>query len=146
MLLNGAFRGDLNMVKKAVEKGGANVNSVNDVGISALQLALTEKTEKHKEVVAYLIVNGVNVNVKDEDGLTPLMFVALHKLDMEYAKSLMDPGGADLLAEDKQGRNVEEIAKDVGYTELVSYLATEEAIEDNRRAIKERAERDRKRK
>jgi len=143
LLLEGALNGDLKQVREAMQKG-AEVNSTNEIGVTALQMALTEKSEKHKDVVIYLIANGANVNIKDKQGLTPLMFVAEHKLDIEYARALVDPGAADMTAEDRQGRIPAEIARAVGYEELTAYLESQAAIDDYNNAVEERAARKKK--
>lgn len=49
---------------------GANINTQDEIGFSALHIATQEK---HIELVSYLLQNGANVNIQDKFGNTPLM-------------------------------------------------------------------------
>ena len=49
---------------------GANINTQDENGFSALHIATQEK---RIEMVSYLLQNGANVNIQDKFGNTPLM-------------------------------------------------------------------------
>lgn len=54
--------------RKVVEwlvEHGANVNTQDEMGYSALHIATQEK---HTELVSYLLRNGANVNIQDKFG------------------------------------------------------------------------------
>lgn len=141
VLLKGAYDGDMDKVKQALGKG-ADINGVDkDVGFTALQVAMSENSTKHKEMVIYLIKRGASVNVRNKQGLTPLMVVAEEQLDMEYAKALVYPGGADIDAVDKNKRMAQDIAREKGYNELADYLESKEAGDDAERALTEKSAR-----
>lgn len=135
--LTGAYEGDLAKVKQALEKG-AHINGTGKVGYTALQMAMSANSDKNKDVVIFLIKSGASVNVRNKEGLTPLMLVAKEHLDMEYAKALVYPGGADINALDKDKKMAQDIARDSGYTELADYLSSTEAGDDAAKALEEK--------
>jgi len=49
---------------------GANINTRDDNGFSALHIATQES---HIEMVSYLLQNGADVNIQDKFGNTPIM-------------------------------------------------------------------------
>jgi hypothetical protein len=131
MLLKAAAEDDVKAARLALKKG-ADIDGRDDVGYTALQIAMTFHKDK---MISFLILEGANVNVKDKDGFTPLMLVAREKLDVEYGKLLVDPGAADPDAKDKSGLSALDHAKASGYTELAAYLASQESIDDFEKAV-----------
>src|SRR5688500_9271340 len=67
-LLSACRYGNLDDVAKFLEQG-ADANTVNEYGVSALHLAAREGNAK---LIGLLIKSGANVNVKDRSGDTPL--------------------------------------------------------------------------
>lgn len=66
-VLEAVKKGDLGRIKELVAQG-ADVNAMN-AGQSLLSYAVSQG---HKDVVEFLLSHGANVNVKDQNGETPL--------------------------------------------------------------------------
>jgi|GEM_PF-6139599 len=143
MLLDGALNGRLNDVKEALENG-ANINDVDMLKHSALQIALMEKDDQSKEIFLHLVASGANLDVLDERGDTPLMYIARNRLDIEYAKALVEEGGARLDMKDRKGLLVDEVAEAAGYEELHTYLTDPATLTANTAAVKQRAVREKR--
>ena len=77
---------------------GALIDGRDETGATYLQTAIDNADE---EIVELLIERGANVNVADEDGVTPLMQVE----ELEDARLLLEHG-ANVNATDKQGQTV----------------------------------------
>ncbi len=135
MLLLAAQEGDVKAAEKAL-KGGAQINGKGAVGHTALQIAMLNDKE---EMFIFLIKRGANVEAEDDNGHTPLMFVAQNSLDIAYAKALVYPGAADLEKKDKGGQGALDMAKKSGHKELADYLESKEALEDLDKALSEKA-------
>lgn len=125
-------------VKEAIAKG-ADVNMLEkDLGYTPLQMAITEAKEKDVEVLLILLQNGANPNAANHDGLTALMLLGKGKFDMdqgkamEYAKALVNPGGADIEVKNKKdgGKTAGDYAAESGFQELADYLNGDEAAAD----------------
>ncbi|MGD9639188.1 MAG: ankyrin repeat domain-containing protein [Alphaproteobacteria bacterium] len=72
------------------------------------------------ESVKLLIAKGAYVNVKDKDGLTPLMIAASNN-NKEIVKALID-AGADISATDNKGRNALFIAQQDNSRNVIKIL------------------------
>lgn len=131
-LFEGVLDADLAKVKEAL-KNGADVNATQ-LGHTPLQIAVMESKEKDQEIMAELLMHCADPNVKSK-GLTLLMFIAKNKLDLEYAKIMVEPGGADYKAKDKNGNTAADYAADSGFKELEDYLLSEEAEKDSEDAL-----------
>ncbi len=99
-LRTACLRGDLAEVKLLLSKG-ADVNSTDDVGWSALHYAAHHG---HTEVVKTLIQAGANLNVQPKiDGRTPLHFAAIAPARLDAAIELIN-FGADVTLKDSKRR------------------------------------------
>lgn len=89
LLLDSVIKGDLAGVENALRLG-ANVNSVDEYGESALHYAAS----KSGELVMVLLDAGANLELKNSKGLTPL-FIAINKRhDSEQIVKIMISYGA----------------------------------------------------
>ncbi len=108
-VLFAAQNNNVNILKTLVEKG-ADLNSVNDAGITALMSALIEGNN-NIEMIKYLIENGIDVNAKNADDLTAIMIASASITDPEIIKLLIT-AGADISEEDNNGYDSYRIAKE----------------------------------
>lgn len=133
LLLKAAFAGDVEVAKRALA-GGANIDapSGESLGHNALQVAMLNDK---KDMFLFLVGEGADCNKVDENGLTPLMFAAVQKLDMAFAYALVDPGAADVDITNKDGKTALDLAKAKGNKDLAQYLASEKVTEDYARAL-----------
>jgi hypothetical protein len=98
-----ALNNDGKGVTEALKKGAAPNRSVpGENGATALHFAAKAL---HYESVAALIKGGANVNHRDQEGITPLMFVAEVNPDERMA-ALLHQAGADPNAKDKFGLDI----------------------------------------
>ena len=84
------------------------------------------------DVVRFLIDKGSDINVQDADGLTPLMFAAMHG-ERDVIKLLLEKDAKTELT-DKGGRTAAQIAYDCGRAETALALI---AYEQNKRDMAE---------
>ena len=97
---------------------GANVNSQSDNGTSALSVAA--KLSVNEELVALLLENGADPNIRNEDGET-----SLHQCTVNSIKTmlLLLVGGADPTIRDTRGRTaMHNVARDGCSTEALQLL------------------------
>ncbi len=135
LLFQAAEKGNIELAKKAL-KNGALINGRGEIGHTPLQVAMLFK---QTEMFVFLISKGANVEAEDENHHTPLMFVALNNLDLEYAKVLVRPGGADFHEKDASGKSVIQMAKENNAEELAAYLSSQEAEDDLAKAQADKA-------
>jgi ankyrin repeat protein len=140
ILLKAALDDDVNSAKEALKKG-ADINGQDDIGYTPLQVAMIADSEK---MIHFLIVEGANVNVRNKEGLTPLMLVAKAKLNLEYAHLIVDPGASDPDSKNKQGKTALDFAKESEYKELIDYLEGAESIQDYKNALENRKKRNKR--
>ena len=69
LLWHAAFLNRRKVVEWLIGRG-ANINTQDENGFSALHIATQEK---HIDMVSYLLQNGANVNIQDKFGNTPIM-------------------------------------------------------------------------
>ncbi len=136
VLFDGVLNSDLAKVKLAL-RNRANVNAV-EFGHTPLQIAVMEASSKDKDIMIELLSACADPNVRSK-GITLLMFIGKNKLDIEYAKALIEPGGADYRAKDKDGNTAADYAADAGFKELADYLDSEEAEKDYEDAMARKA-------
>lgn len=117
--LERAAAGDLIAVRLFVESG-MNVNTIVDVNpggrvieYAALHMAAGKG---HLEVVKYLLDNGAIVDVKGDDGITPLLMAVQNSNNSQVVKLLLDKG-ANVNIEFK-GRTAYLIAHERGNKEM----------------------------
>ncbi|GMQ94957.1 MAG: hypothetical protein BMS9Abin13_067 [Patescibacteria group bacterium] len=116
VLVGGALKGDMETVRRALEKG-ANVNTKDKDGTTALMIAVLYV---HTEVTKLLLDRGADVNAKDKDGTTALMIAALFG-QTEIADILLKYD-ADVNAKDENGTTALMHATTFGQTEIIALL------------------------
>lgn len=93
------YASDMTMVQLLVRRG-ANIHLQNRLsGLSALTAAINNRST---ELLEYYLNEGVNINIRDRKGMTPLMIASkLCRLDMV---ELLVKRGASINERDKQGQ------------------------------------------
>lgn len=73
-LIPASEKGHVEMVEFLLQHADQNVNHINHLGWTALLEAviLTDGSKQYQEIVALLIQHGADVNLPDNDGITPL--------------------------------------------------------------------------
>lgn len=100
---------------------GANPNSVNDNGMTAL---IVSAIEGHVEIARVLLAAGTNVNHANKEGITALMAASLFGYS-EIVKVLLD-GGADVNTQSRNGNTAMILAAEGNNWEIVRLLAVAE--------------------
>ncbi|KAH7489052.1 putative ankyrin repeat protein [Phytophthora ramorum] len=114
--------------RKAAEKvksllnGGANINAMNEVGITPLRLALDSG---NTEMAAVLLEHGADMTAGRQDG-SSMLHVAVKSGNKEMVQLLLKYG-ADLSATDGNGSSPLHIAVRSGNLEMVKLLLVENA-------------------
>jgi ankyrin repeat protein len=105
--------------------GGQGLEERNDKGRRALHLVAEchcSDEETRTQLVAMLLSKGAQVNVKDEDGITPLL-AAMKAGRIEMAVMLLKHmDGEGLEAKDEHGSTVLHLAAQWGHAELVTSM------------------------
>ena len=105
-------------VVRLLVRAGADVRAVNDDGENALSTV-------DDEAVRELIKSKINVNSRDNDGLTPLM----DTVSGGVARLLVQ-AGAELNATDPKGRSALMLAAERNYSDILKVLLTAKAKTD----------------
>src|SRR5688500_16283075 len=73
-LIPAAERGHVEIVQELLTRTDVDVNHVNDLGWTALleAIILSDGGERHQQIVQMLVDHGANINIADNDGITPL--------------------------------------------------------------------------
>ena len=102
-------------------KSGADVNTVDETGWTALMFAVQCRCET--EIIKLLLDAGADVNVKDWNDMTPLMLATL--CDGADVIDVLIKHGADIEAKDKDGNTALMYAYNnaVGIKKLIDYGA-----------------------
>lgn len=113
--------GDFNKVKQMIADKPAVINSQDEYGFSALHNVMSEE---QFEIVAYLIKNGANVNIQNNQGISPL-----HLAGYPKNVELLLNAGAEIDIIDFQGNTpLHSIASETDeYIDVVEYLISRNA-------------------
>lgn len=113
--------GDFNKVKQMIADKPAVINSQDEYGFSALHNVMSEE---QFEIVAYLIKNGANVNIQNDQGISPL-----HLAGYPKNVELLLNAGAEIDIIDFQGNTpLHSIASETDeYIDVVEYLISRNA-------------------
>lgn len=87
----------------ALLKGGANANQALPSGQTSLHLLVntpTPSNELNAQLIDLLVSYKANVNAKDEEGNTPIMFAILHSRNLEFASLLKANSDTSLVRND----------------------------------------------
>ena len=73
-LIPAAERGHVEIVRELLTHTDVDVNHVNNLGWTALleAIILSNGGERHQQIVQMLVDHGANINIPDNDGITPL--------------------------------------------------------------------------
>ena len=93
------FIGDIEEIKKHLNRDRNLINQKDVVGYTALHIAALEG---HKEIAKLLIEKGADLNIQDVSGVTPLIYAVMN-LHNEVAELLIDNNAA-LDIESNHGR------------------------------------------
>lgn len=107
-LLDAAWQGDLEEVRKMIEEEGVSPDACNADGVTALHCAAASA---NYPMVEYLLEVGANVNVADDHGWTPLHSAAYN--NHHETVELLLAYGADVEALDSQGQTPISLPTDI---------------------------------
>ncbi|OFZ18821.1 MAG: hypothetical protein A2X94_00965 [Bdellovibrionales bacterium GWB1_55_8] len=108
---------DLGLARRLVESRSVDVNLTLDRGKSALHIAATKG---HLAMVKYLVKKRANVNARDLNGATPLMW-ATYRRNEKIAQYLVKKG-ADLTLRREDGVRAIDVAKRYGLKAYYDFL------------------------
>lgn len=123
---NAVVFGDFEKVKKMVKDNSEIINSQDKYEFSALHNVMSEE---QFEIVEYLIKNGANVNIQNDEGISPLHLAGW----LENAKLLLN-AGAEVDIIDHQGNTplhiiAQEVDEELGVL-VIEYLISKNANKD----------------
>jgi len=122
-LMQAAQQGDLSLAEAAIAEG-ANVNCRGTNGVSPLLEALSGATAPinagRRQCLAFLLKNGAEVDGKDSDGRTALIYAA-RAGDLETVQLLVE-GGAIIKRRDRFHKTAVLYAAEGGRREILIYL------------------------
>ena len=112
---------NLKLVKKLVEKKGADVNYVRRINDAFyIPVVMQAVMDNSSEIAIFLINKGADVNAKDGFKMTCLMWAA-NNGNVDLVNLLIDKG-ADKSAEDQNGMTALKAAEDKGYKKIIEIL------------------------
>ena len=117
LLMEAVRRGELTNVRRLVDRGGADVSTVNQRGLSCLQLAIVGG---HVKLAEYLVQKGANIFSIDSQGWTALHDAA--QMDMRALVKKLISKGCRLTATTDQGELPIDVA---GSVEMERMLCAE---------------------
>lgn len=114
-----AAQGDLKTIKILVEKNGIDINAkeygnIRFNGMTALHYAVDNNK---LEIVNYLISKKANVDIKTDNGITPLFFAKTHNIAF-----LLIQNQANVNIKNNFGSTPLHFAADGGYLEVIKLL------------------------
>lgn len=92
---------DIEVVKKFLAQGA----KINDSSVGVSSLFIAAGYQKNPEIIKLLIKEGADVNFANENGQTPLLFVAENNFNPQIAKYLVE-AGADVNHKNKAGTGI----------------------------------------
>ena len=114
-----AYRGDLEIIHKLVEYN-ADLNAVDAFGYTPLFQASTNSYPRSLDAVRLLLKQGVEVNVRTDDGSTALHTASINGT-LEMVRMLLEHG-ANVEAENDQGETAHRLASAGGRHEVMKLL------------------------
>ena len=121
-------------------KTGADIDTKTEYGMNVLHVAVARS--KRRSLVEYLLERRIKLlEERNPDGDTPFLAAVRHG-HMENVEALLF-AGAELYAEDKEGRNAVAIAADMGHHALHTFLLEQFRLLEEARELKRQAERER---
>ncbi|XP_062503574.1 uncharacterized protein LOC134180443 isoform X2 [Corticium candelabrum] len=116
-LREAASRGNVDQVSDLLERKGADVNSRDTNGWTALHWAAVHN---NSAVISYLIQKGVHVNEATKDGYTALQMAAVNNY-FSVVACLMQHD-ADINATSSKGETVLELVKKYNHKETIKII------------------------
>jgi ankyrin repeat protein len=118
--------GDLSKVQWWAETKKGDVNyAAKDIRINCLMFA---SGGGHLEIVKYLLAQGANVEAKDKQGRTPLIWAAMRG-QLEVVKALLE-AGADINKTSMFGATPLEYAGKYNHQQVIDFLKSKGATEE----------------
>ncbi|ORX42663.1 ankyrin [Piromyces finnis] len=115
-----AKRESVNIVKYLIEKRGLNINIKDNYRFTPIHYACYKGNEN---IVKYLIKNGVDPKIKNEDGRISLHFACgAEKENVNLVKYLIEDIGLDINTQNKDGCTPLHYACEQGNENIVKYL------------------------
>uniref|UniRef100_T1DB29 KN motif and ankyrin repeat domain-containing protein 4 n=1 Tax=Crotalus horridus TaxID=35024 RepID=T1DB29_CROHD len=110
---------EMEVVKKLLQEGNVNIRA-SQGGQTALILGVSHDRE---DMVKALLSCNAEINLQDEDGLSPLMVASQHG-NLEMVKLLLSHSGCDPTLVDKAGNSALSLALKSAHMEIVEFLQT----------------------
>ncbi|XP_070797388.1 KN motif and ankyrin repeat domain-containing protein 4 [Pituophis catenifer annectens] len=110
---------EMEVVKKLLQEGNVNIRA-SQGGQTALILGVSHDRE---DMVKALLSCNADINLQDEDGLSPLMVASQHG-NLEMVKLLLSHSGCDPALVDKAGNSALSLALKSSHMEIVEFLRT----------------------
>ncbi|XP_029139889.1 KN motif and ankyrin repeat domain-containing protein 4 [Protobothrops mucrosquamatus] len=110
---------EMEVVKKLLQEGNVNIRA-SQGGQTALILGVSHDRE---DMVKALLSCSAEINLQDEDGLSPLMVASQHG-NLEMVKLLLSHSGCDPTLVDKAGNSALSLALKSAHMEIVEFLRT----------------------
>lgn len=120
-LMDAARNGHVEALRILLEEMRADVKACDNMGRNALIHAFLNPNARTVEVVAHLLDHGVEVNVRGEEGKTPLI-LAVEKRDYNLVKMLLGQQQIEVDDTDREGRTALLLAVELGLKETAQLL------------------------
>ncbi len=111
-----ASDGELSVVQQYINSGNFTSNSKDPNGYTPIHAA---SSYGHLELLRFLISNGGDINIQDNDGETPLHYAE----DVDTVKALIEEFKADYTIKNNEGQTVlKYMEEEDEYPEIIKYL------------------------
>ncbi|XP_063154115.1 KN motif and ankyrin repeat domain-containing protein 4 isoform X2 [Candoia aspera] len=110
---------EMEVVTKLLKEGNVNIRA-SQGGQTALILGVSHDRE---DMVKALLSCNADINLQDDDGLSPLMVASQHG-NFEMVKLLLSHSGCDPTLEDKAGNSALSMALKSAHVEIAEFLRT----------------------